>query len=266
MAQNAAMGALQKLFTAEAAPELDEAIVEAERLPLVPAEALRVSRERLRLLRGGAPNAGFGDGGGLYGGIGSGGDAGLQAQMKGMMQDLQNKMDSMGDMQSKLQKMQADKEAMEEENRRLRAAASRRSSRAAGGGDDSDDEAAADREVLTQYTAARDTLMQVLACGKGPPSAAQYGERNLLMHRLSDADLQAEYQWYTQLCNVAAFEPLSIRPSDAQRLGGSRAVSERACDPRAPCHRSVGQHERGRARHGRDDADQARRDCRQAAV
>ena len=83
-----------------------------------------------------------------------------------------------------------------EENRRLRAAASRKTAKA--DGDASDDEGATDREALAMYTATRDQLMEALRARRAP-TAAQYEERNLYMHRLSDADLQAEYQWYTQL-------------------------------------------------------------------
>lgn len=91
---------------------LQDAIHHAERLPLVPAEALRVSRERLkRLLDGNAMGASS---------YNSTQDSDLQGEIGRMMNELKAKMEAMEGLQAKMAKIQADKEAIAEENRRLR--------------------------------------------------------------------------------------------------------------------------------------------------
>ncbi len=122
-------------------------------------------------------------------GAGPGVDARMQSQL----------LDLMGDLQSKMDRMQQTQDAMAEENKRLRerpALSSRRGPRAADGDADSDDDD--DRATLGRYMAVRRSIMELLA-SSATPSSDLYAERDLHLYRLSDADLRAEYEWYMRL-------------------------------------------------------------------
>ena len=118
------------------------------------------------------------------------------------MADLQSKMELMEGLQSRMAALQADKEAIEEENNRLREAAARGSGRRRKGSsdseDDSDDEDGGDRATLASYLEKRAAVMAALRDGQAV-GGELYAEREVLMFRLSDTDLQAEYEWYTRL-------------------------------------------------------------------
>lgn len=99
-------------------------------------------------------------------------------------------------MQSKLDKMQQTQDEIAEENKKLR-------ENSGGGGKrgkrtEEEEEEDEDATMLKSYKSSSDQVMGSLQKGSAP-SAQMYAERDLHLFRLSDSDLKAEYERYTQM-------------------------------------------------------------------
>jgi hypothetical protein len=172
-----AMGALQALMLADSPEELEQAIQSASNVSGVPAEAIALARQQLELrLQGNAAGS-------------AAATAEMDERMRGLVADLRAKMDMLASLQLKLETIKMEKADLEQENILLRAA---NDSRAAASLEDEDGQAAEDRMAREAYEAAKAAVMAALAEGC-TPTAAQYLERDVHLHRLGDADLRKEY-------------------------------------------------------------------------
>ena len=119
----------------------------------------------------------------------------------------------MASLQTKLEAMQLAQQRLEEENAALRDGrrlAPRQRSGVAVEEDEEDEQEREDRLAREGYAAAKAALFEALSAGK-MPSAAQYLERDVHMYRLSDSEIQAEYNWYTQVGTMSMSMVVSIR-------------------------------------------------------
>ena len=183
-----AMSALQALMTAKSAGDLQNAIYNAQMVPGVPTEALHVARKRHALMMNGEMNG--------RAAAASTGEY-LQQQMGAIIGEMTSKLDMMASLQAKLEAMQMLQIQLEQENDRLRS----------GGGvgkrgprmsyvEEEDEQEREERLTREGYEAAKAAVMEALSKGK-MPSAEQYLERDVHLYKLADAEIQAEYVWYT---------------------------------------------------------------------
>ena len=122
--------------------------------------------------------------------LGAAGEVFMQQQMIQMMEGLQQK----------IEKMQQTQEKIAEENKRMRQEVGGVGGAYRGKGqhqmeEEEDDD---DKVVLRNYKVSDAAVMDALNAG-GTPSAENYAERDLHLFRLSDTDLRAEYERYTQM-------------------------------------------------------------------
>lgn len=222
--QQAAMDALKAIFMANSVESLQAAISEAEATRLVPAEALIVGRERLKLLEAQKDKA---EGEEASRNEDEEGEEGatkkedeLQAVILQLMGEQQSRLELTERLQAQVQMLQAAQAEMEEENKRLRDSVLSREAKLAKGIEPHEDEQQTlDREASEQYRTVTDQIFEKLTTKEGPGSpksgstatvAALYAERDLHLFRLSDDDFQAEY---LRLTNVYLDDdsPASVR-------------------------------------------------------
>lgn len=174
-----AMGALKTLMLARTPEELQQAILHAQMISGLPPEALAVAREQLALMQSGGTTKA---------------DSALEERMRAMVLDMQSKMDMVKSLQAKLQAMHLTQVQLEQENQLLRASTRRAS---ASSSEDEDEQAMEDRLAREAYASAKRAMMDVLANGE-TPTPALYLERDVHLYRLSEADIKAEYVFYTR--------------------------------------------------------------------
>tara|TARA_B110001452_G_scaffold56264_1_gene43626 strand:- start:335 stop:2662 length:2328 start_codon:yes stop_codon:yes gene_type:complete len=225
--QQAAMDALKAIFMANTVESLQAAISAAEATRLVPAEALIVGRERVKLLEAqkdkvesdetssqnedeegeeGAPKK----------------EDELQAVILQLMGEQQSRLELTERLQQQVQMLQEAQAEMEEENKRLRDSVLSREAKLAKGMEPHEDEQQTlDREANEQYRTVTDNIFEKLIAKQGPGSpgagtpgagsvAALYAERDLHLFRLSDDDFQAEYVRLTNVY-IADDSPAAVR-------------------------------------------------------
>ena len=176
-----AMGALQTLMLARTPQELENAIRGAQMVAGLPPEAIEMARQRLALKQQGlSPEA----------------EAALEERMKALQRELQSKMSMLATLQAKLESMQMAQAQLEHENELLRS--SGKTTRVAISEDEEDDQDREDRLAREGNVAAKKALFEALANGL-TPTAEQLMERDVHMYRLTDAEIRAEYIFYTSL-------------------------------------------------------------------